>query len=149
MMCILLKITTPPPSQFQRLWTLSWSPSGGIYHIDANQVGNMKPNLKRIRWAEQLRVVNLYIYSGTTKITALLNFHSTTRTWNHWVYHEVTNLLPISRILASGAPTCWKAPLDLIVLDCTTDPPLYRSYWTNHVLTPESIMGILKYSDDV
>ena len=61
------RLTEPHPSRIQRGWERStnWESGTRYFHIYASEVGNLRLDLQRVRWIEELCLVRMFCFIGT------------------------------------------------------------------------------------
>ena len=96
----------PHSTRIQQGWERNtcWVSGCRYSHINAKKVGNLSLDLRRIRWIEELRLVQLFIFNGVSP-TTMVNIAGRVITQNRWVYEEVAKVIPADRIAVSGRRT--------------------------------------------
>lgn len=99
MMQTLVKFIEPHSSRIQQGWNRAenWSRESSYFHIYANKVGNLAIDLRRIKWAEELKLVRLFCFHGT-KPNSKVIINGKTITQNRWVYDKVVDVIPADRL---------------------------------------------------
>ena len=91
------KLATPPSSRVQQP-SNGWNFSGDYFCIRADRVGNLRIDLKRIRWLEELKLVQLIIFFSNKRMDRMVTYKGEQMTTNQWVYKAVREILPAERI---------------------------------------------------
>lgn len=93
------RLTEPHPSRIQRGWERStnWESGTRYFHIYASEVGNLRLDLQRVRWIEELRLVRMFCFIGT-RPSSLVTINGRTMTQNRWVYEQVVSIIPADRV---------------------------------------------------
>ena len=126
------KLATPPRTRIQQP-TNGWNFSGDYFCIRADKVGNLWIDLKRVRWLEELKLVQLFIFFPDKRMDTMVTYGLTT---NQWVYKAMREVLLAKRIAIwdryqskLGNP---QSPLGLpglpdkyLELDIRAKPPVY------------------------
>lgn len=100
------RLSDPHSTRIQRGWERDtcWVSGCRYFHINAKKVGNLSLDLRRIRWVEELRLVQLFVFYGTSP-TTMVTIDGREMTQNRWVYEEVTKVLSIDRVAVNGRLT--------------------------------------------
>lgn len=123
MMKILEKVVTPPASRIQKGWVINWRAAGGIFLIDAGRLGCFAQNLKKLKWAEELKVIEVYFFVGTKRPDATITMGGEIVSQNQWVFDQVTKIVYPGRIRPMCVPSSFRGPRDVVYFDPMTDPP--------------------------
>ena len=70
------KLATPPPSRIQQP-SVGWNFSGDYFCIRADRVACLRVNLKRIRWLEELKLVQLFIFFRDRRMDNMTTYKGT------------------------------------------------------------------------
>ena len=115
----LKKLVIPPRSRIQQP-TNGWNFSGDYFCIRTDRIGNLRIDLKRIKWLEELKLVQLFIFFPDKRMDTMVPIGGKLITTNQWIYMAVRDILPAKRIAVwnrfqsiLGDP---KSPLGLPVL---------------------------------
>ena len=79
-------------------WSQGWALAGKYFLIRAGQVQNLKVDLQRIRWFEELGQVGLFCFIPTKRPDAWVIKDGKRMTQNQWIYGEVTKYIRPERI---------------------------------------------------
>lgn len=91
------KLATPPRSRIQQP-SNGWNFSGDYFCIRADRVGNLRIDLKRIRWLEELKLVQLFIFFSDKRLDRMTIYKGKRMTTNQWIYKAAREVLPAERI---------------------------------------------------
>lgn len=96
-------LSNPHPTRVQRGWEREtcWVSDARFFHIDANKLGNLETDLRQIRWAEELKLVELFLFDGVSPI-ATVEAEGVLVLQNSWAYSKVLTLLHSDRIVVLG-----------------------------------------------
>ena len=100
------RLSDPHSTRIQRGWERDtcWVSGCRYFHINAKKVGNLNLDLRRIRWVEELRLVQLFIFYGTSP-SSMVTINGQEMTQNYWVYDQVTSVIPEDRVAVNGRVT--------------------------------------------
>lgn len=79
-------------------WSEGWCFAGKYFHIKIDRIQNLKVNLQRIRWLEELDQVGLFSFVPTKRPDTWTTRFGKKMTQNEWVYSEVIKYIPPKRI---------------------------------------------------
>ena len=132
MMYLLDKILRPHRRPLEDNWVQTdWEYMNALFFIiRADAVEKIDVEVRRCRWAEQLKVAHLFTF-WSARPGIMVSFRGQQITRNKWVYDAVTGVLSPKRIAIAGqsAGTCeWLAELSVIprvyhVYLCSVNPP--------------------------
>lgn len=127
-----MKAFTPPSSRIQRGWELVWQKDGGVFYINVKKLGCLSSDLKKLRWAEELRVIQLYYFLGTTRDEIVVFPEDGVEIpLNQWVFDKVTNVIPSYRIKLFSCPSVFVQNKELVFYEPRKD--VYRNYFTYEI----------------
>lgn len=132
MMYLLDKISRPHQRPLDDGWIQTdWEYADALFFlIRADAVENIDVEVRRCRWAEELKVAHLFTFwSARPGIMVTVEGQQITR--NKWVYDAVTGVLSPKRIAIAGrsADICeWLTELPMIprvyhIHSCSVNPP--------------------------
>ena len=133
MYTILERISMPIFIRNRRGWhnLRFWGQSGGWFTIHANLVGNLKTNLRRIKWTEELKMVRYFLFRPIVS----RYFGGRELTWNREIYDKIAAIIPTDRIIVHGRQQetdngdnfgLPKLPHTYRILECLEDPPFFK-----------------------
>ena len=125
-----MKACTPHSTRIQRGWELAWSNEGGIFYMNAMKLGCLSTDLKKLRWAEKLRVIQLYYFLGTSR-EATVEEKGSKIPLNQWVFDKVTEVVPSCRIKPISVPRCFPQNENLVIFEPVND--VYKNYYTDQI----------------
>ncbi|MCO5548814.1 hypothetical protein L7F22_002276 [Adiantum nelumboides] len=91
MMEILVKVFTPMTMGFHQGWELVWSSEGATYYINVTKSEHISVDLRKLRWAHELRVVQIFYLIGTMQ-KVRITVDRVKKTLNNWVLDQVKNV---------------------------------------------------------
>ena len=79
-------------------WDQHWRSAGKYFHIRADKIQNLKIDLQRIRWHEELGQVGLFTFIPTKRPDTWITRFGKRMTQNQWVYSQVMRYLRPERV---------------------------------------------------
>ncbi|MCO5577100.1 hypothetical protein L7F22_030922 [Adiantum nelumboides] len=115
MMEVLMKAFAPPSTGIHQGWEIIWNSTGGIFFISATKFEYPSIDLKKLRWAHELQVIQVFYFLGTFgEVKIIVDVLKTTL--NRWVFDQLKNVILSDRIKPN-------AILDVFPLNENLVPP--------------------------
>ena len=117
-------------------WSEGWRSAGKYFHIRADKIQNLKIDLQRIRWFEELGQVGLFTFIPTKRPDSWVTRNGVRMTQNQWVYNEVIKYIRPERIALFDrfcsrlSDHTWelglpKQPDNYWILEFMSEPPIF------------------------
>ena len=75
-----------------------WQWSGRYFFIYAERTANLAMDLRRLKWYDMLKLVRLFIFVPTNRVSVPVTIDGESMTQNQWIYREVLKALPANRV---------------------------------------------------
>ncbi len=112
-----------------------WGRGSETFNIRADLIGNLKVDLRRVKWTEELKMVRYFSFYPHIP-RAEVHRNGQTYNWNRWVYDQVVAVIPADRVIVQGrsGPKSGKGatfalpqlPDTYRILENLSEPPFFK-----------------------
>lgn len=122
-MSILNSLILPVREPFRSRWFYVdwWGPEAYYYFVRAEAAEFIEMDLRRIKWAESLKIISIFKFWPTDPDLKLVKDGKEV-SQNRWVYEQVLRVLPRNRVAVAGR----KSKLTVITKDFPELPRVYH-----------------------